>query len=403
LTSFRYRAASATGQLRVGVLDAASALEAADRIRRLGLIPLETAPAARTGLGSGVRADGAARQALVYRLGELAVLLDAGLPLDRALAICGDNADRPGVKAAFGALHAQVKEGRSLSQAMAEASETFPPIAVAMVQAGETDGRLGRAIGRLAATLDRAEALRRTIVSSLIYPALLTAVAGGVISLMMLFVVPQFETLFTDQAARLPVATRVVIGASHALRRWGLAGLVALGAGALLARGALQRPAARRAVDRMLLSAPLIGVLTTKAEVGRFSRVLSGLIEGGVALPTALTIAGRSLDNSYLAEAVSKVASGLKEGAGLSTPLAATRLFPPMAISFVRTGEETATLGPMLDRLADVLERDVKTAVDRLLGLLTPVITLIMALAVGGIIASIISAILGFNDLALGS
>jgi general secretion pathway protein F len=402
VASFRYRAATATGQLRVGMLDAASAVEAAARVRRLGLIPLETEPARRAGR-AGARPGGATRQAVVYRLGELAVLLDAGLPLDRALAICVDNADRPAVKAAFGALHAQVKEGRSLSQAMAEASETFPPIAVAMVQAGESDGRLGRAIGRLAGTLDRAEALRRTIVSSLIYPALLMAVAGGVISLMMLFVVPQFETLFTDQAARLPLATRVVIGVSHGLRRWGAPGLVVLGATALLAQGFLRRPSARRAVDRFLLSAPLVGSLTTKAEVGRFSRILSGLIDGGVALPTALTIAGRSLDNSHLAEAVSKVASGLKEGAGLSAPLAATRLFPPMAISFLRTGEETATLGPMLDRLADVLERDVRTAVDRLLSLLTPAVTLFMALMVGGIIASIISAILGFNDLALGS
>jgi general secretion pathway protein F len=402
VASFRYRAATATGQLRVGMLDAASALEAAARVRRLGLIPLETEPA-RHARGAGARPGGATRQAVVYRLGELAVLLDAGLPLDRALAICVDNADRPAVKAAFGALHAQVKEGRSLSQAMAEASETFPPIAVAMVQAGESDGRLGRAIGRLAATLDRAEALRRTIVSSLIYPALLMAVAGGVISLMMLFVVPQFETLFTDQAARLPLATRVVIGVSHGLRRWGAPALVVLGATALLFQGFLRRPSARRAVDRFLLSAPLVGGLTTKAEVGRFSRILAGLIDGGVALPTALTIAGRSLDNTHLAEAVFKVASGLKEGAGLSTPLAATRLFPPMAISFLRTGEETATLGPMLDRLADVLERDVRTAVDRLLSLLTPAVTLFMALMVGGIIASIISAILGFNDLALGS
>jgi general secretion pathway protein F len=143
--------------------------------------------------------------------------------------------------------------------------------------------------------------------------------------------------------------------------------------------------------------------LVTKAETARFSRVLASLVDGGVPLPTALGIARRSLTNTHMADAISRVAAGLKQGGGLSAPLAATGLFPPMAVSFLRTGEETAQLGPMLDRLADVLERDLRTALQRLVDLITPTVTLLMAALVGGIIASIISAILGFNDLALPS
>jgi general secretion pathway protein F len=404
VANFRYRAATAGGQMRAGVIDAASVGEAMAHLRRLGLIPIEAAPtSARASPAAQGRPDGATRQALINALGELAVLLGAGLTLDRALAISVENASRPPLKAMLTTLHGRVKEGVSLSRAMSEAGAMFPPIASAMAEAGEADGKLDQALARLAQTLDRGEALRRTVVSSMIYPALLMAVATGVISVMLLFVVPQFETLFSDQSVKLPFATRMVMGASHGLRAYGWAGVLALVASGLVLREALKQPGTRRSLDRTLLTAPGVGPLITKAEVARFARVLASLVDGGVPLPAALGIAQRSLTNSHMSDAIAKVASGLKQGGGLSGPLAATRLFPPMAISFLRTGEETATLGLMLERLADVLDRDVRTAVERLMGLLTPVVTLAMAAMVGGIIASIISAILGFNDLALPS
>lgn len=404
MAAFRYRAATSAGELKAGVIDAASVSEALDRLRRTGLIPIEAAPTKASAQTPGAaKPDSATRQALINALGELAVLLDAGLTLDRALAISVENASRPALKAILARLRDRVKHGVALSKAMIEAGGAFPLMAAAMTEAGEADGKLARALARLAETLDRGEALRRTVVSSMIYPALLVAVAVSVISVMLLFVVPQFETLFSDQAVRLPFATRMVMGASHGLKAYGLWTVLALGALVLVARETLKGASARRAVDQALLTAPGIGPLITKAEVSRFARVLAGLVDGGVPLPNALSIAQRSLGNVHMAEAIARVASGLKAGGGLSGPLAATKLFPPMAISFLRTGEETARLGLMLDRLADVLDRDVRTAVERLMGLLTPVVTLVMAAMVGGIIASIISAILGFNDLALPS
>jgi general secretion pathway protein F len=404
MATFRYRAATAAGQMRYGVIDAVSAGEAMTSLRRQGLVPIEAQPTgAKAGSGAGQSLDAAGRQALINAFGELAVLLGAGLTLDRALAMSVDNARQPKVKALLAVLHGRVKEGHALSRALAEAGPAMPALASAMAEAGEAGGRLGESLARLAETLDRAEALRRTIVSSLIYPALLLVVACSVIGVMLLFVVPQFETLFTDQAVKLPFATRMVLGASHALKAYGLGALLVAGGGVFLARQALSAPAARRSLDRSLLSAPGLGPLITKAEVARFARVLGSLVDGGVPLPAALGIARRSIGNSHMTEAVAQVAAGLKEGGGLSGPLAATGLFPPMAIGFLRTGEETAALGLMLSRLADVLDREVRTAVERLMGLLTPAVTLLMAALVGGIIASIISAILGFNDLALPS
>jgi general secretion pathway protein F len=220
---------------------------------------------------------------------------------------------------------------------------------------------------------------------------------------MLLFVVPQFESLFSDPSVHLPLATRVVMAASHALRRFGLWAGLAIVAAIFAIRTALQQPAARRGLDGFLLDVPALGPLLAKIETARFARVLGSLVEGGVALPDALGIARRSLTNVRLAEAIEKTAGALKQGGGLAGPLAATGLFPPMAISFLRTGEETASLGLMLERLAEVLEREVRTTVERLMSLLTPVVTLTMAALVGAIIAAIISAILGFNDLALPS
>jgi general secretion pathway protein F len=258
-------------------------------------------------------------------------------------------------------------------------------------------------LARLAETLDRGEALRQTITSAMVYPALLMGLATAVILMMLLFVVPQFEGLFSDQEAKLPFATRMVLGASHFVRSYGWAGLAVLvGAGAAAWQW-IRQPSVRLSLDGVLLGAPRLGGLIKAAATARFARVLGSLVDGGVPLPAALGIARRSLGNSFMEAAVGRVATGLKEGGGLARPLAETGLFPSMAISFLRTGEETAQLPLMLTRLADVLDRDVRTALDRLISVLTPAITIVMGAAVAGVIASIMSAILGFNDLALPS
>jgi general secretion pathway protein F len=402
VATFNYRALSPTGELRSGVLLVATRAEAMDRLRQSGLTPIEATETATRAVK--VKAPGTAvRRAMVNAVGELSVLLNAGLSLDRALAVCVENAADPVLKAAFAQLQKRVKEGAPLSRAMAESAGLFSPMACAMVEAGEADGRLALALSRLAETLDRAEALRQVVSSSMVYPILLTVVTGGVILMMLLFVVPQFEGVFSDNAARLPLATRIVMAASHAVRDYGLAALLVGSVLGVAAWRWLRQPAMRMALDRVLLSAPRLGPLIKAAETSRLARVLGSLVDGGVPLPTALAIARRSLANSHMAAAVERVTAGLKEGGGLTRPLAATGLFPTVAISFLRTGEETAQLPQMLGRLADVLDRDVRTALERFVALLTPAITIVMGLVVGGIIAAIMSAILGFNDMALAS
>jgi general secretion pathway protein F len=401
MATYRYRAATAAGELKTGLLDGPSKEGVFERLRRQGLRPID---AAETSSGAGVvRSGGALRQALANAIGELAVLLNAGLALDRALAVCVQNIPEAALRSAFAGLQVRVKEGAPLSLAMAEQKALFPPMASAMAEAGEANGRLGEALSRLAESLDRAEALRQTIVSSLVYPAVLAVVATGVIGVMLLFVVPQFEGLFSDAKGKLPLMTQLVMGASDALRSYGWAGALGLAAVVFGARQWLRSPAVRLGLDRWILTVPHLGPLVARAETAAFARTLGSLVDGGVPLPQALTIAQRSVANTHMAAAIGEVAAGLKRGGGLTGPLAATGLFPPMAISFLRTGEETARLGLMLERLADVLDRNVRTSIQRLISILTPAITVAMGAAVATVIASIMSAIIGFNDLALTS
>ncbi|MGI8841982.1 MAG: type II secretion system F family protein [Caulobacteraceae bacterium] len=399
---YRYRAATAGGIVRSGALEGASRADAVQQLRRLGLMPIETSEAgAEAETKAAGRANGRTRQAAINAVGELAVLLDAGLTLDRSLGVVVENVINPAVKAVFAKLHERVKEGAPLSRAMAETRGLFPPMASAMAEAGEADGRLGAALARLAESLDRAEALRQTVISSLVYPAMLMAVATGVVMVMLFFVVPQFEGMFSDNEAKLPLITRMVMGASDGVRHYGWLGLIALIAAVFGVRQWLRRPGVRVTFDRSLLAAPQIGALVINAQTAVFARTLGSLVEGGVPLPTALSIAQRSLSNSHMAAAIGKVAAGLKQGGGLSGPLAASGIFPPMAMSFLRTGEETAQLGKMLGRLADVLDRQVRSTIARMIAILTPAITVFMGAVVATVIASIMSAILGFNDLAL--
>ncbi len=399
---FKYRAVTATGVVRSGTLEGISKPDALNKVRQLGLSPIDAVEASTNGgRAKTIKSSGATRKTVNKAIGELSVLLGAGLTLDRALTICIENIDNNAVLAGFVELHKQVKEGIPLSRAMAFAEGLFPPMAWAMVEAGEANGKLSAALAKLSETLERAEDLRQTLSTSMIYPIILLIIATSVILVMLLLVVPQFESLITANQAKLPPMTEAVMGASHALKNYGLYALVVIILAGLAFSQWMKQPSVRQAWHRNMLGLPQIGVLIKNSETARFARVLGSLVDGGVPLPTAITIAQRSLSNTYMAAAIGRVAAGLKQGGGLTGPLAATGVFPKMALGFLRTGEETSQLGLMLERLADVLDRDVRLKIQRLIGVLTPAITVILGGVVATIIASIMSAILGFNDLAL--
>ena len=402
MTTYRYRAVGKNGVVTGGTLDADSRPAVLERLRSQGLTPIEAEETSEKDKGPSVVRDRATRSAGVRAIGELAVLLQAGLTLDRALVICADSMNHEGMKRHLAAIHDDVKHGMPLSRSFAARAGLFPPMASAMVEAGESNGNLGGALAELHQTLERSEELRALVRNAMTYPILLAAVSIAVILTMLLFVVPQFESVFSSVKGDLPAASRLLIAASHGLRDFGLYILLGCALILFLLRGWLKQPGVRHAMDRRLLDVPALGPLLRAAETARFARILGSLVEAGVALPAALSIARRAMGNSHMASVLEQVGKGLKEGGGLTAPLAAAQILPRMAIGFLRTGEETSQLGPMLERLATVLDRDVRQKLQRFVSLLTPAITLFLGGMVGIIIAAILSAILGFNDLALG-
>lgn len=399
VTAFRYRVVSAAGGAPVsGEVQAASAAEAVQALRARGQFVVSLEPGQAAAERPARRVSG---QIELQLIGELAVLLKAGLPLDRALALAIDNIEDPAASRALAGLLQTVREGAPLSRAMLDHPALFSPADSAMAEAGEASGRLGDALERLAVMLKQAANLRRTIISALIYPAALLVIAVGVIALMLLFVVPQFETMLATAQGELPWATVMIMALSRALREWWPA-LLAFAAILVLALMRLRHsPALRRSFDRTVLALPLVGELVRRIETARFAHTLGALVEGGVPLPQAMALARRTVGNSVMGEALDSVVATLREGGGLAGPLAQTGVLPRMAVAFLRTGEEASQLALMLSRLAEVLDADVQMRLERLVAVLTPAITVILGASVAGIIAAVMSAILGFNELAV--
>jgi len=398
---FQYRAVMPDGGSRRGVLEAVDRRQAVGELRATGLVLVDIGEMAGGTAAKSPRPSAKTSAAGAMMISELAVLLRAGLPLDRALTLAIGNVEPRALAEKFLPLLGEVREGRALSSAFARAPHLMTPTAVAMTEAGEANGKLPDALSRLADMLESADQLRRLVVTSAIYPIALLIIAVSVILLMLLFVVPQFESLMSTSKVELPASSRFVLGASKALRDNGMLVLLGLGAAFVATRFLIALPTARTWLDRSTLRVPQIGALVQRLETARFARTLGALVEGQVALPTAVRLAHRTIVNRHMSAAVDRIADGVREGDGLAAPLAAARILPDIAIGFIRTGEESSQLGMMLTRLAEVLDRDVRVRLDRVVAVLTPLITVILGASVAGIIAAIMSAILGFNELAI--
>lgn len=399
MASFQYRATDRSGSISSGNVVAIDRARAIAELRRGGKIPIDISEA-QTAAQAATRTSRKAKTDARRLISELAVLLDAGLPLDRAFALALDNIQSDDARVPLTAMLVELREGRSLSQAMEARPALFSPTARAMAEAGEMNGKLAQALTRLSAALETAEELRRLVVTSMIYPIMLLGLSVAVILMMLLYVVPQFETLFASADGNLPASSLAIMAASRAVRDYGLYMFAALLLLGFVVRQLASRPEARRAFDRAVLRVPMVGTLTRHFETARFSRTLAVLLEGEVPLPIALKLARRSIANATMGAEVDRVADGLKEGEGLAIPLGATGVFPRVAVGLLRTGEETSRLPTMLGRLADIMDQDVKVRLQRAIAVITPLITILLGASVAGIIGSIMSALLGFNDLA---
>lgn len=332
---------------------------------------------------------------------ELLTLLQAGLPLDRALTVLLDlSSHDPLLNGAIARILEAVKGGAQLSDALEAQSGSFSRFYLNLIRAGEAGGAMEQVLERLADYLERSKELRDTVVTAMIYPAILVVLAVMSLLLLLTFVVPQFTEMFESAGKDLPIPTQIVVGAAAGIRSywWLSIPLFAMISGYVRFQRA--DPVRRLAWDTRLLKIPLVGDLLLRFEVASFSRTLATLLSNGVSLLAALSIVKETLDNQLVAEKVGLAAESLKRGGGLAAPLAESEVFPNMAIQMIKLGEESGHLGEMLERVAITYDKEIRTAIQRLLSLMEPILIVGLGLMIGGIIISILMAILSVNDLA---
>jgi general secretion pathway protein F len=405
MASFRYKAITQAGEVTVGVMEATTAGAVIERLRRDGNIPVraELAKTARsmfTGelrLGFGPR-RGLSRQDVAVFTRELAVMLGAGQDLDRALRFLVETAPHTRARQVIGRLRDAVRDGSPLATAMAQ-DGSFSRLYVGMVRAGEAGGQLAATLDRMAVMLERQRSLAAAVTSALIYPCLLLIAAIGSIILLVTKVLPQFVPLFQQNGVALPRETQILIAVGDAISSYGLAALLVLTLLILVVRRILRRPGARLWTDLLILRTPVLGGLWREILAARFTRTLGTLLVNGVALISALGITRDALGNAAAALSVDRAINSARNGAGLSG-LEEEAVFPPRTIHLLRLGHETAQLGEMSLRAADIHEEESRIRLQRVVSLLVPAITIGMGLAVAGIISSLLVAMLRLNELA---
>ena len=405
---YKYRAVNAAGDVAAGELEAANESEIVDRLRDQGLMPM------RVEAAIGDRIAGAAtppkrrrwfaprrvtRDNLLSITRELATLLRAGLPLDRALEVLIGLAPTPPVASLLQTIRDDVRGGKALSQALDAHRAVFTRFYVNIVRAGEAGGALGTVLTRLADTMERTKDLRDSVQSALIYPTILIGVAVTSVMVLLVFVVPQFQQTFSQAGKALPLPTQIVILFGTALRKyWWLAILIVVGL-VWLVRRRLKKPEVRFRWDGRLLRLPLLGDLLAKVEVARFSRTLATLLANGVTLLSGLAIVRETMTTSVLARALDGVITRLREGKGFGRPLVETGLYPKLATQMILVGEESGRLEEMLNRVADVYDREVQISIKRFLAILEPAMILGLAVLIGGIVFSILLGVMGMSEL----
>ena len=397
---FRYKAVASTGETIEGQMEATSREEVIGRLQEGGNIPIEAREAA-AGAGSGLsalfrRADLNQGEIVVFTQ-QLAVLLGAGQPLDRALQILLELPDSERAKKLLERVRESVRGGTPLSSALEQQHGVFSRLYVNMVRAGEASGSLQETLRRLAEYLERSQAMREGVISALIYPAILLVLVVGALALLLIYVVPQFVPLFEDMGVELPLITRFVLAMGDFLAGWWWVMAAAAAGFVLWAQNQLQQPRSRLAFDTRLLGARWIGGLVAKIETARLARTLGTLLTNGVPLLTSLAQGLNVLGNAALVSAVDAAADEVKTGGGLAWALGRSKRFPSLALQMISVGEESGELDGMLLKVADTFDGEVKRSIDRSLAALVPMLTIVMALLVAFIMLAILLPILDLS------
>jgi len=399
---FQYKAVSPSGETVQGEMEAASLDMVILKLQEAGNIPLQAGEARSQGLGLGalrVGRRGMNRREVAQFTQQMATLLGAGLPLDRSLAVLMELSENDRVRKTVTEIRDHVREGGSLSEALEKQHGAFGRLFVNMVRAGEIGGTLDITLSRLSDYLERSRDLKDSVVSALIYPAILLVLAALSLVVLLVWVIPQFTPIFEELGGDLPLITKIVLGVGAVLQKfwWALILIVLLAVAQFRRMMAIEDK--RFAWDGRVLGLKWVGDLVAKLETARLTRTLGTLLSNGVPLLSALSIARNVINNTVLRKDVADAAREVKTGGGLARNLAKSGRFPRLALQMISVGEETGQLDEMLMKVSDSYDVEVRNTVDRLLSIFTPVVTLFLAVLIGTIVLSVLLAILSINDL----
>lgn len=319
---------------------------------------------------------------------QFATMVNAGLPLVQCLDILSKQAESAHFRTVIGDVMHDVESGSTLAEALGRRPAVFDTLFVNMVDAGEAGGILDEILGRLAGYLEKAEALRRKVVSALTYPAVVLTVALGATTFMLLFIIPTFAKIFADFGGDLPLPTKIVLAASDFLKGyWWL--LIGGAVGLVFAiKQYYKTPAGKLNLDRLMLNIPAIGEILRRASIARFTRTLGTMISSGVPILTALDITARTAGNKVIENAIVATKGSIGEGETIAAPLRESKVFPPMVVQMIAVGEETGALDKMLDKIASFYDEEVNVAVDTLTSIIEPVMIVVMGGLVGGMVVA---------------
>ncbi len=403
MPTFQYRALTQVGEIVSGSLDAANVVEVHRRVEQLGLIPVEAAAqrseaASKTfGLSLKLLSRPRAEEVTVVTA-DLALLLRTGARINDALELLASDADIGRMRATVAALATSVLSGESFGEAIARHPDVFPPIYVALVRAGESSGALPTILESLAAERQRAETLSRRLTDTLRYPAFLLVAAGGVLLFFLLVVLPQFAGVFRDFSAHPDPMLLLFLGMSDFIRSNGQAIAAALLVALLAGLVAFRRRAVRARLVGALTRLPVVRPIMDSLRTSLFCRNLSLMLSNGVPLTAALRILADAMAATGSAIAWSTIVDTVRQGGKLSDALTAARALPPMAVRTLRLGEDSGQLPVLAGRIAEFYEAKLRRSLDRAIGIVGPVAIILISVIVGGLIVSVMTALLSINQ-----
>ena len=388
MASFRLKYADARGEVRQQVLEAPSEEELRERLVGQGYLVYSIKPAAGIGAAVGRRKGKVNIEKFLIFNQQFVTLFRAGLPILKALDLLADRLTDKKLGPYVSAIRDDVKKGALLSEAF-ERQQVFPTIYVTSVMAGEKSGALGDVLERYVTYQKLALAVRKKLIVSLIYPALLFTLVVGLVIFLITFVVPRFATLYQTTASNLPLPTRILMAVGEAASRYVGGAAIVLVAAVIGGRFFLRSETGQRWSDRIKLRTPVVGEIWIKYQVAQIARLMSTLLAGGIPLVQGLGTAATATDSPVIRTALESVERMVREGQSMATALSSTGIFPPLSIDMVEVGESTGALPQMLNSVAEFYEEDVGTRLQAALALIEPAIMIFMGIFVAFVLVSL--------------